>query len=153
MATAGPIAPSRAPIASRELLVDRVRRGRDALVMWHELVNAHGFAKRYASVRRFVGRRRGDARAVGHHHHGARRGSARLIGSGRENTWAPQLAKGRPVRPRALLESMVLTWLSCGSRTSLHFFERAQSDSIPTHPPALGRIRTVLPKRNTPAPS
>ena len=57
-------APGRAPTASacepyRELIVDAVRRGRNAVAIWQDLVDDHGFAARYASVRRFVATLRG----------------------------------------------------------------------------------------------
>src|SRR5579872_6941078 len=50
---------SRAPGASacepyRALIVDAVRRGRNAMAIWQDLVDDHGFPARYASVRRFV---------------------------------------------------------------------------------------------------
>jgi transposase len=55
--------PSRAPTASacepyRELIIEAVRRGRNAMAIWQDLVDLHGFDGRYASVRRFVGRLR-----------------------------------------------------------------------------------------------
>ncbi|BAH40550.1 MAG TPA: IS21 family transposase ISGau7 [Gemmatimonas aurantiaca] len=55
--------PGRAPTASacepyREQIVEAVRRGRNAMAIWQDLVDQHGFDGRYASVRRFVGRRR-----------------------------------------------------------------------------------------------
>jgi len=55
--------PGRAPSASacepyRELIVDAVRRGRNAMAVWQDLVDEHGFASRYASVRRFVAKLR-----------------------------------------------------------------------------------------------
>jgi transposase len=51
--------PSRAPSASacepyRELIVDAVGQGRNAMAIWQDLVDTYGFAARYASVRRFV---------------------------------------------------------------------------------------------------
>ena len=51
--------PSRAPQASacepyRELIVDALGRGRNAMAIWQDLVDDHGFPARYASVRRFV---------------------------------------------------------------------------------------------------
>ncbi len=51
--------PGRAPQASacepyRELIVDALGRGRNAMAIWHDLVDDHGFPARYASVRRFV---------------------------------------------------------------------------------------------------
>ena len=63
-APAGPAVPGRAPTASacepyRELIVEGVRRGRNATAIFQDLVDGHGFAGRYASVRRFVGRLRG----------------------------------------------------------------------------------------------
>ncbi len=51
--------PSRAPSASacdpyRELIVDALGHGRNAMAIWQDLVDDHGFPARYASVRRFV---------------------------------------------------------------------------------------------------
>ncbi len=56
--------PGRSPSASacepyRELIVDAVRRGRNAMAIWQDLVDDHGFVARYASVRRFVATLRG----------------------------------------------------------------------------------------------
>jgi hypothetical protein len=50
---------SRAPSASacepyRELISEALRRGRNAVAIWQDLVDDHGFTARYASVRRFV---------------------------------------------------------------------------------------------------
>lgn len=65
--------PGRAPSASacepyRELIVEALGRGRNAVAIWQDLVDDHGFAARYASVRRFVRALRGappaEARAV-----------------------------------------------------------------------------------------
>lgn len=61
-----PVRPGRAPTAStcephRELILEAVRRGRNAMAIWQDLVDQHGFDGRYASVRRFVGRLRGTA--------------------------------------------------------------------------------------------
>ena len=60
---AGPVGPRRAPTASacepyRELIVEAARHGRNAMAIWQDLVDQHGFDGRYASVRRFVGRLR-----------------------------------------------------------------------------------------------
>ncbi len=54
----------RAPQASacepyRELIELALGRGRNAMAIWQDLVDQHGFPARYASVRRFVGKRRG----------------------------------------------------------------------------------------------
>jgi transposase len=54
-----PLSPSRAPSASacepfRELIAEALDRGRNAMAIWQDLVDDHGFAARYASVRRFV---------------------------------------------------------------------------------------------------
>jgi transposase len=51
--------PGRAPSASacepyRELIVEALGRGRNAMAIWQDLVDGHGFPARYASVRRFV---------------------------------------------------------------------------------------------------
>jgi transposase len=65
--------PGRAPSASacepyRELIVEALGRGRNAVAIWQDLVDDHGFAARYASVRRFVRALRGappaEARVV-----------------------------------------------------------------------------------------
>jgi hypothetical protein len=58
--------PGRAPSASacepyRELIIEALRRGRNAMAIWQDLVDDHGFAARYASVRRFVVTLRGIA--------------------------------------------------------------------------------------------
>jgi transposase len=59
------IRPARAPTASacepyRELIVEALGRGRNAMAVWQDLVDAHGFTGRYASVRRFVAKLRGS---------------------------------------------------------------------------------------------
>jgi transposase len=65
--------PQRTPTASaceayRELIIDALQRGRNAMAIWQDLVDDHGFAARYASVRRFVVALRGttapEARVV-----------------------------------------------------------------------------------------
>ena len=65
--------PGRAPSASacepyRELIVAALARGRNAMAIWQDLVDGHGFPARYASVRRFVlalrGRPPTEARVV-----------------------------------------------------------------------------------------
>jgi transposase len=65
--------PGRAPSASacepyRELIAEALGRGRNAMAIWQDLVDDHGFVARYASVRRFVVKLRGasvpEARAV-----------------------------------------------------------------------------------------
>src|SRR5712691_9814071 len=52
-------APTRAPSASacepyRDLIAEALSRGRNAVAIWQDLVDDHGFSARYASVRRFV---------------------------------------------------------------------------------------------------
>lgn len=52
-------APSRSPQTSacaiyREEIVEALARGRNAMGIWQDLVDRHGFRHRYASVRRFV---------------------------------------------------------------------------------------------------
>src|SRR6266508_4651434 len=54
-----PPRPSRAPTASacapyRELIELALTRGRNAMAIWRDLVDDHGFPAQYASVRRFV---------------------------------------------------------------------------------------------------
>ena len=54
-----PVRPTRAPTASaceiyREVITEALGRGRNAMGIWQDLVDRHGFAARYASVRRFV---------------------------------------------------------------------------------------------------
>jgi transposase len=56
---------SRAPSASacepyRDLIELALGRGRNAMAIWQDLVDGHGFAARYASVRRFVVKLRGQ---------------------------------------------------------------------------------------------
>jgi transposase len=63
--------PSRAPTAStcepyRELIELALGRGRNAMAIWQDLVDQHGFPARYASVRRFVGKLRGQRSADAH---------------------------------------------------------------------------------------
>jgi len=58
--------PSRAPSASaceayRELIETAMAGGRNAMAIWQDLVDDHGFTARYASVRRFVAKLRGTA--------------------------------------------------------------------------------------------
>ncbi len=58
--------PGRAPTASacepyRELIVEALGRGRNAMAIWQDLVDGHGFTGRYASVRRFVSAQRAAA--------------------------------------------------------------------------------------------
>jgi transposase len=63
----GPIPrPARAPSASacepyRELIAEALGRGRNAMAIWQDLVDDHGFTARYASVRRFVVTLRGTS--------------------------------------------------------------------------------------------
>jgi transposase len=62
---AWPPPPSRAPTASacepyRELIEPALARGRNAMAIWQDLVDDHGFPGRYASVRRFVLKLRGQ---------------------------------------------------------------------------------------------
>ena len=57
--------PGRAPSASacepyRELIVEALGRGRNAMAIWQDLVDGQGFPARYASVRRFVAALRGS---------------------------------------------------------------------------------------------
>src|SRR5207244_670947 len=47
----------------RELIVEALGRGRNAVAIWQDLVDDHGFSARYASVRRFVLTLRGAAPA------------------------------------------------------------------------------------------
>jgi hypothetical protein len=59
-----PAMPGRAPSASacepyRELIAEALGRGRNAMAIWQDLVDDHGFTARYASVRRFVAQLRG----------------------------------------------------------------------------------------------
>jgi hypothetical protein len=65
---AGPIPrPVRAPSASacepyRELIAEALGRGRNAMAIWQDLVEDHGFTARYASVRALSGRSAGRHR-------------------------------------------------------------------------------------------
>jgi transposase len=56
---ATPLQPSRSPSASacephREVIEADLARGRNAMAIWQDLVDGHGFAGRYTSVKRFV---------------------------------------------------------------------------------------------------
>src|SRR6476469_2502859 len=60
--------PGRAPSASacephRERIIEALARGRNAMAIWQDLVDDHGFTARYASVRRFVRSLRGTPTA------------------------------------------------------------------------------------------
>ncbi len=60
--------PGRAPSSSacepfRELIVRALERGRNAMAIWQDLVDDHGFRGRYASVKRFVVKLRGGTPA------------------------------------------------------------------------------------------
>jgi transposase len=57
--------PGRSPSASacepyRELIAEALGRGRNAMAIWQDLVDGHGFPARYASVRRFIVALRGS---------------------------------------------------------------------------------------------
>ncbi len=69
--SAWPLRPQRAPAASacepyRELIGLALARGRHAMAIWRDLVDDHGFAAQYASVRRFVVRLRGQRTPEAH---------------------------------------------------------------------------------------
>lgn len=60
-----PPEPTRAPAAStceayRDLIVDALARGRNAVAIYQDLVDDHGFSAGYASVKRFVRKLRGE---------------------------------------------------------------------------------------------
>ena len=60
-----PPSPGRAPSASacepfRELILEALSRGRNAVAIWQDLVDDHGFQARYSSVKRFVLKLRGS---------------------------------------------------------------------------------------------
>jgi transposase len=60
--------PGRAPSARacepfRELIVEALSRGRNAMAIWQDLVDDHGFQGRYASVKRYVRQLRGSTPA------------------------------------------------------------------------------------------
>jgi transposase len=62
---------SRAPTASacepyRELIEQALARRRNAMAIWQDLVDDHGFPGRYASVRRFVAKLRGQRTPEAH---------------------------------------------------------------------------------------
>jgi len=66
-----PPPPGRAPAASacapyRELIEAALTRGRDAMAIWRDLVDDHGFPAQYASVRRFVLTLRGQRPVEAH---------------------------------------------------------------------------------------
>ncbi len=60
-----PARPSRSPSASacepyREVIEEALSRGRNAMAIWQDLVDDHGFSARYASVKRFVNKVQGE---------------------------------------------------------------------------------------------
>ena len=60
-----PELPGRSPSASacepyREVVEAELAKGRNAMAIWQDLVDGHGFAGRYASVKRFVHKLRGS---------------------------------------------------------------------------------------------
>jgi transposase len=62
----GPKLPGRAPNGSacepfRELIEEALRRGRNAMAIYQDLVDDHGFQARYSSVKRYVQGLRGNA--------------------------------------------------------------------------------------------
>ena len=62
------VPPTRAPSASacapyRELIEEALSRGRNAVAIYQDLVDDHGFTAKYASVKRFVAKLRGAAPA------------------------------------------------------------------------------------------
>lgn len=68
---AWPPAPGRSPQASacepyREGVEAAARQGRTAMAIWQDLVDDHGFASGYASVRRFVVKLRGESPREAH---------------------------------------------------------------------------------------
>ena len=68
---AWPPRPGRAPAASacepyRELIESGLAAGRNAMAIWQDLVDDHGFAAKYASVKRYVGRLRASATPEAH---------------------------------------------------------------------------------------
>ena len=66
-----PPPPGRSPQASacephREVIAEALGRGRNAMAIWQDLVDGHGFTARYASVRRFVRTLRGATTPEAH---------------------------------------------------------------------------------------
>jgi transposase len=64
--TEAPVQPGRSPTTSacepyRELITAALTHGRNAMAIWQDLVDGHGFSARYASVMRFVRQLRGAA--------------------------------------------------------------------------------------------
>ena len=86
---AWPPGPQRAPTASacapyRELIELALARGRNAMAIWRDLVDDHGFPAQYASVRRFVVTLRGARTPEAHpgHRHRARLALAEIVEDG-----------------------------------------------------------------------
>lgn len=68
---AWPPRPGRAPAASacepyREFVESALAAGRNAMAIWQDLVDDHGFAAKYASVKRYVGRLKAAATPEAH---------------------------------------------------------------------------------------
>ena len=97
--------PGRAPSASacepyRELIAEALGRGRNAMAIWQDLVDDHGFPARYASVRRFVVQLRGrtpvDARVVITTAPGDDYGESAVMVSPEETRRCDRRSSGRP---------------------------------------------------------
>ena len=90
--------PGRAPAASacepyRELIALALARGRDAMAIWRDLVDDHGFPAKYASVRRFVLTLRGRQPVEAH--------PVIVTAPGEEGqVERPEWYRGEPVRSR-----------------------------------------------------
>ena len=111
-----PPPPGRAPSASacepyREIIAEALARGRNAVAIWQDLVDDHGFPARYASVRRFVVKLRGsDAGrgARGHHDRARRRRPGRLRrGADGARPRHGQVPPHAPLRPHAGLLAQI----------------------------------------------
>jgi transposase len=66
-----PQRPGRSPVASacepfREFVESSLAAGRNAMAIWQDLVDDHGFAGKYASVKRFVGKLKASAPPEAH---------------------------------------------------------------------------------------
>ncbi len=114
-------APGRAPTASacepyRELIAEALGRGRNAMAIWQDLVDDHGFTGARTPASAASSRQlRGDGagRGARRHHHGARRGRPGRLRRGADGPRSASTGKYRrdaPLRPDARL----LAQMRCG---------------------------------------
>jgi len=147
---AWPPRPGRAPAASacepyREFIEVALASGRNAMAIWQDLVDDHGFAARYASVKRYVGKLKTTAAPEAHpsRRPARRRRSsplARSAAARRQDSRARPFAVSARGAPPAPVEQRCLACPFGGARTERPFMGLARVRSgarfsgVPTAP-------------------